>query len=349
MVRWCRVAVVAACLAVVHAAAAQEAPSTDAVKKAADEFSEGKRAYRSGDYAEAAEHFEAADESAPTVNAIRAAMTSREKAGQLDRAATLAALAVSRYPEDEVLLGEVDAILGRADQELFRVTVRCKTACGIVVGTSLVPGKPARERLLYLSPGDHDVSVTFEGQETQTRAVSGEAGSESELEFAVEEEEPEAAPAAQSEPTGDIRDVELYFEDEEPKPAQESENGRGGLPKGVFVVGALATVGLAGTTVWSGIDTQTNPGSDAVANDPECQQIGTRCDAYQEGEKKEKRTNALIGATAGVGAITIVVALLTDWRGKRRKEGARSTREGARVSSWWSVDHGAAVGVQGRF
>ena len=68
-----------------------------------------------------------------------------------------------------------------------------------------------------------------------------------------------------------------------------------------------------GTTIWSGIDTINNPGADAVRE--ECAGQGEECELYQEGQSKELRTNALIGATAGVAAVTLVLAIVTDWDG----------------------------------
>src|SRR5512145_1996038 len=110
------VAVTTALLGLVCVAHAQtDAPSAADIKKAAEEFSLGKEAYLNGDYLEAAEHFEVADDRAPSVNALRAAMTSRSKGGQLDRAATLAALALRRHPDDTKLEEEARGILENAD------------------------------------------------------------------------------------------------------------------------------------------------------------------------------------------------------------------------------------------
>ena len=88
-----RAAGVATVLAVAGVAGAQDsAPTAEQIKAAAAEFDQGRQAYRSKDYVEAAEHFEAADRSAPSARTLDLAIRSRDKAGQLDRAATLAAL-----------------------------------------------------------------------------------------------------------------------------------------------------------------------------------------------------------------------------------------------------------------
>ena len=85
-----------------HAIAAEEAvESTPAqVRTAAEAFDRGREAYKSEEYVEAAEQFESADANAPSAAALELAIRARDKAGQLDRAATLAALALVRHPDD---------------------------------------------------------------------------------------------------------------------------------------------------------------------------------------------------------------------------------------------------------
>ena len=53
-------------------------------------------------------------------------------------------------------------------------------------------------------------------------------------------------------------------------------------------------------TIWSGIDTQNNPGTAAVKAD--CVGQGTSCPQYQQGLSSQLRTNVLIAATGGVAA-----------------------------------------------
>ena len=97
--------------------------------------------------------------------------------------------------------------------------------------------------------------------------------------------------------------------DEHPRQEAKSEKPFGPL---VFFIGAGLTVVAGGLTVWSGIDTQNSPGTDAVRRD--CAGKDTSCPTYQEGKDKELRTNVLIGATIGLGVITGVVGLFfTQW------------------------------------
>jgi hypothetical protein len=122
-------------------------------------------------------------------------------------------------------------------------------------------------------------------------------------------------------------------------------------PKGIspafFGVGVAATVGLGATLIWSGIDTQTNPGPDAVK--AACEGKGTSCPLYQEGLSKQRRTNILVGATAGTAAVTVVLAIFTRWRTPKKP----ATDPVAKGVVWSPtaivVDRGGAVGATGSF
>src|SRR5688572_21713046 len=98
-----RVSVLALVLGAPLGAQAQEAaaePTPAQVRTAAEAFDRGREAYKAEEYVEAAEQFEKADNSAPSSAAIELAIRARDKAGQLDRAATLLALALKRHPGD---------------------------------------------------------------------------------------------------------------------------------------------------------------------------------------------------------------------------------------------------------
>jgi hypothetical protein len=87
-----------------------------------------------------------------------------------------------------------------------------------------------------------------------------------------------------------------------------------GLSPLVFWIGAGTTVVLAGVSTWSGIDTLSNPGKDAVVR--ECVGQGINCPTYQQGLRNQDRTNILWTVTASVGALSGLIGWLwTDWDG----------------------------------
>ena len=76
-------------------------PDAARLRTAAEQFDAGVTAYKQKDFERAAAHFEAADGAAPSPKTLRQAIRARVEAGQGSRAATLAALALRLYAEDE--------------------------------------------------------------------------------------------------------------------------------------------------------------------------------------------------------------------------------------------------------
>lgn len=308
----------AALLLSLRSAHAQPAgPSAEDIKAAAAEFDQGKQSYKRRAWIEASEHFEAADSRAPSAVAIELAIRSRDKAGQLDRAATLAELARKRHPGDAALGKLTESVLKRAKSELFALTVKCAPACDLVLGTKLVHGGAAAERVVYLAPGGVQVNASWPGDRTRMAPVQALKGGQSEVAF---EAPPEEAPAPSPAPaTPRAKTPVTPAPSPAPSPAKDSGKSEGGgLPPVVFFVGAGLTVVAGGVTVWSGIDTQNNPGKEKVRQ--ECAGQGTSCPAYQDGLDRQNRTNLLIGVTAGLGVVTGVVgAFFTDWSGGSKK------------------------------
>jgi len=108
------------------ARAAEEAsePTPTQVRSAAEAFDRGREAYKTEDFVEAAEQFESADANAPSAAALELAIRARDKAGQLDRAATLAALALARHPDDPNIQKIAPSIIERAKLELFELNLK---------------------------------------------------------------------------------------------------------------------------------------------------------------------------------------------------------------------------------
>ncbi len=320
-------------------------PTPAQVRIAAEAFDKGREAYKAEEYVEAAEQFEKADSNAPSPAALELAIRARDKAGELDRAATLMALALHRHPDDESLLKIAADLSKRAAASLYELTANCDAPCDLTVGGKIVHGGPETQRMLYISPGTLTVRAGWPDNRSDSKQVQAEAGAKGEVSFvapqtaatqgmAKEPDEPiAAAPAA---PAGEQRDA--------------GAGKSSGWSPTVFFVGAGLTAVLGGVTVWSGIDTVKNPGADAVKKG--CGNQGESCALYQQGLSKQRRTNVLIGATAGVGVATILIGVLaTDWSGGKKgneEKAAGRLRPGVDVAPWASFDGGGLQAV-GRF
>jgi hypothetical protein len=298
----------------------------DDVSGAANAFSRAQKAELSGDFASAAELYELADGLAPAPEALRSALRARKSAGELDLAAVHAEELLDRYPNDAKSTELANATLDEASKKLMRYEVAClPTACTVLVDGGAAGPDAKQKHVLYLTPGNHDVVASFGKNRTPSQSLEGKAGDRGALSF----EAPPEPPSTHLD-SGDVAS---------------SGGGAPGVDQGVhahngispwfFVGGAVATVGLGAATIWSGLDVLS--ANDTYKKNPT--QAG-----YNDGKDRELRTNVLIGATAVVGAATGVLAILTDWSGKRGEEAAQ--RPGVRASAA-VTGNSAAIVVSG--
>ncbi len=325
------------------ASAAYAGPDPSKLRAAADSFEAGAKSYKDGKHEEAAAHFEAADAAVPSSKALRFAIRARAEAGQASRAATLAALALDRYPEDAETKKLATETIEKLGSGLHRAEVSCASPCLLAAGTRIVHGEATTRWVVYLDPGSQSLGASFGKVAAPEQSIDATAGGSSEVRFAPKKKkaDPEPPPAG-----GGGMPVGTDTPDDQPEGPPKDDDWR--IHPAPFVVGIIATAGLGGTTIWSGIDTMNNPGADAVRE--ECRGQGEDCELYQEGQSKELRTNALIGATAGVAAVTLVLAIVTDWDGDPDPAAAfvgpqkRSKKTGKNEPLPLWVDVGSAIG-----
>lgn len=285
-----------------HAQDAQ--PSPERIKAAAEEFDRGRRAYLAKDFEQAAVHFENAYRDAPSAPTIRLAIRARRDAKQLARAATLAAIAQSRYPEDAASMQFAKETLDAAGPQLHEYAIDCSSECAVAADGRVVSQSDALHHRIFLDPGAHDLGVSFGEGRSTAKKIDARKGGKDSLSF-------EAPPPAKVEtppppPVDPNRDKPPP---PPPPPPKVEEKPLGPL---VFFIGAGLTVAAGGATLWSGLDTQNSPGTDAVRR--ECAGKDESCPAYQDGQDKELRTNILIGTTIGLGVVTGVIGLFfTQW------------------------------------
>lgn len=339
VMRGCRilgvVATVLACCSSGPVMAADQGSAPDAarVRQAAQSYDAGVRAWHEGRYSAAASHFEAADEAVPSAVSLAEAIKSRRKAGHDARAATLAARALDRHPDDVRLVELAREVIGELAPDFHRLEVRCSTDCVLAVGTRAIGGPATRSAVIYLEPGEQVVSASFAEDEAASarRVIVATAGGNNTLYFHPEgtaqpqesavpaEAPPDEAPPARAPPSRDLAPPPMA------PPTEPVGDGTkwAGLSPYWFIGGVGATAVVGGAAIWSGVDTMQSPGQDAVRES--CVGLGTDCPAYQEGLDKQTRTNALIGVTAALGGLTAVVGLLlTDWSFGEAQAGSAS-------------------------
>jgi hypothetical protein len=337
-----RLFVAAAAVALVLGAAApafaDKTPDAAQVRQAAEQFDAGVTAYKQKDFEGAAARFEAADAAVPGAKTLRQAIRARQEAGQGARAATLAAQALERYPSDDVTTKLATETIAKVEPLAHRINITCASPCVLALGTRLVPGELNTRWVVFVDPGKVAIGASFFGGASSARQeLTAEAGKKSDLRFEPEAKgtpKPAVVPAPATPPTGSEAPPEAPVIEPAPKKGS-------GLHPAAFVVGAVATLGLGGVTIWSGIDTKNNPGVAAVK--AQCAGQGEACPTYQEGLKKQARTNIFIGATAGTAAVTVVLAILTNWHGTRKAPGP--TAEPTALIT----DHSAVLGAVGTF
>ena len=182
-----RLGPIALALALTAAAASSASAGPDPAKlrAAASSFEAGATAYKAGYFEEAAAHFEAADQAVPSSKALRFAIRARTEAKQASRAATLAALALDRYPEDAETKKLATETIEKFGPELHRAEVSCASPCLLAAGTRIVHGEASTRWVVYLDPGSQSIGASFLGKiAAPEQAAEALAGSSSEGRFA---------------------------------------------------------------------------------------------------------------------------------------------------------------------
>lgn len=271
------------------------------------------------------------------------AIRSRFKAGQLARAATLAAWALSRHPDDAPTKALVSKTLSGATAKLHQLDVQCSAPCVLAVDERGVPGPARTEVRLFVVPGRRRVSASFAGgRSAPVHSVMAVAAGRSAVALApppaiepkpVSVPEKKLAATVATSPTPDASSAAAVVTvapstsvisgaasdsptQEVPSRASTSDQASepGAWYASPVLLGLLvvSTLGLSAGTIYSGVDTLENPGPDAVRE--ACVGQGTSCALYQEALAKQTRTNILIGASVGAGVLSLTTAVfLTEW------------------------------------
>lgn len=314
--------VVRTCLAalVLAPTALAAGPSAERIKSAAAEYDAGRRAFTDKKFEEAAIHFENAYHDAPNAQTLRNAIRSRKEAHQLARAATLSLLAEERYADDAPTQQVAKETVTEAGPKLFKLTIQCDPECGVASDNHAMSLEDVKRFSFYLNPGRHNVVVSWPGDRSRQLDVDANEGGSLERSFTAP---PMPVAWAGGGGGGGAAVVE--------KPANKP------FGPAVFITLLSLTAVSGGILVWSGIDTITNPGTDAVKSG--CIGQGTACALYQQGKSEELRTNVLIGVTGGLGLLTFVSIFLTQWSHPHHEAAAA-------ISPTFGL---GSIGLEGRF
>lgn len=252
-------------------------------------YDRGTRAYRGGDYAQAARWYETANELAPAAAALLQAIRAHARGGNTLRAGTLVRHVVDEYGEDRAR--RYLRHLADAEREGFRVTITC-TDC-----TVELDGEAELFRTFFLAPDvAHSVVAIFEDGRDEEE-VQGAAGTGREI--TLEPPPPPPDPVV-------VAPVE--------RPVAPPPEDSGGISPWFFITGMILTAAAGGVAVWSWLDTLSEADAyeaEIAANGP-TQRARDMLDA---GRDLELRTTILDIGTAVLGATTLVLLLFTDFDG----------------------------------
>jgi hypothetical protein len=282
----------------------------DQIEFAAREHDLGYRAYLDKQYAEAASHFENAFFAAPNPAELRSAVRARLAAGELARAATLAALGQRRFPDDPATRKIAAEVMAQARPRVYEVQISSPTEYSLVIDAKMVMAERERESRVFVNPGAHEMVVSWSDDRNARISIDAkEGGSES-----MQLDPPPPTPLPPSRPPfSPPSEPALTPPAESPVPVATESPPPKPFDPTVFVVGAALTTVAAGLTVWSGIETEISPGASTVHQ--VCAGVGPDCGPYQTGRNEQLRTNILLATTGGLAVATAVVGLFfTQWQ-----------------------------------
>lgn len=266
-----------------HAQGADAAPTSEAKQAAAAAFERGETAYAKGRYGEAGAAFEEAYGHVPHPFALWNAARAYKRAGEAVRAANTFALYLEKAPQDAPDRKNAQTELAQLSKKLGRLQIFAPGAQDI-----RVDDQPARAGLVYVNPGTHLVSGLAGGQKL-TRVQAVDADTTVDVALVAEHATPETPP-----PAADAN------EPESPRP----KNLRR-LPPAVVYGGAGATAIALGLTIGFGVDTLN--ARDDFDRAPTQEKL-------DKGRSKQTLTNALLGTTIALGALTGAAAIFfVDW------------------------------------
>lgn len=304
-----------ASFAVASGALAQDLSPAERQAAAEAAYDRGTQAYVGGDYAAAARWYERAHELAPAANAMIQAIRASVRANNHLRAATLGVELRRLYGEERMTQHspQVEEVAPRA----LRVEVACE-GCELEID-----GERERYRTFFLAPDTEHVIVGHFESGDRTERLMGRPGETRAIELTA----PEVA--ATETPT----EVPVETPIETPVRPTRPIDDDGGISPAFAIIAIGLTAVAGGVTLWSGLDT---------LDKNEAYEASPTLEGLEEGRDLELRTNVLIGTTVGLGVLSLVALILTDWDGSPEEAPPPEV-------SLVPIEGGLALGAGGRF
>jgi hypothetical protein len=257
-------------------------------------FSEGQRAYGAGDYRHAADSFELAYKLKPHPDALWNAARSRQRAGDVAKAANLFAKFLKEAPPNSRDRNTAQTALRQLGPKLGQLEIHA-----VGLEDVKVDREPVDTTTVYVNPGAHVVEAHV-GDRPVQQAQTVEAGEVQSVALVAPSEPPPPTPT----------EGQLPIVVTTGTPDADKVKPHHGWSPVVVVVGSVLTAAGAITTIISGLDTTSQ--KTKFDNNPTQSNLDS-------GKSKETRTNVALGVTVGLGVLTGAAAIwLVDWKGKDR-------------------------------
>jgi len=258
-------------------------------ERAAAAYDAAVAAFDEHDHARAAKHFLEADALAPSNDALLNALTAAERANDPALAVTVAERVLEHDGRPVLLVTRARRMLGEATSRVAWLTLECSEPCALELD-----GEPREPGRVVVNAGPHVIVVRAPGGAPSERRIEAKGGSEQRVMLTVTPAPPRAMPSAPA------RSMSMAPVAHQPGPPRDRST-----PRVAFYAGTVLTAGLAGVTVWSGIDALR--GRNALPGTP------AETEAVAD---SARRTDALLAGTLLAAAITATVGLLwVEWDG----------------------------------